>query len=54
VAGSEEIKKAIGERTLIGSFGVPEDISSAVLFAAENRFVTGADIFVDGGIALMR
>jgi len=50
--GGEEGKEAFGAKSLVGFYGVPEDIASAILFAAENRFITGANLVVDGGISV--
>lgn len=33
----------------LGRIGLPEEISSAVIFAIENSFMTGSEIVVDGG-----
>ena len=36
-------------RTLLGRTGTPEEVAEAVLFAAHDRFLTGATVGVDGG-----
>lgn len=48
----EEIMKAWDESQPIGRVGEPEEIATAVLFAAspDNSFMTGASIIVDGGM----
>ena len=46
--------RAMEARTPLGMVAVPEDISYAVRFllADEARFITGADLVADGGIAI--
>lgn len=36
-------------KTILGRPGAPEDVAGAVLFCAENRFMTGQTLLVDGG-----
>ena len=43
-----DIRKAAA-RTLLGRTGAPEEVAEAVLFAAHDRFLTGATVGVDGG-----
>jgi NAD(P)-dependent dehydrogenase (short-subunit alcohol dehydrogenase family) len=38
----------------LGRIGQPEDLADAILFALQNRFLTGAIIDVDGGVHLAR
>jgi NAD(P)-dependent dehydrogenase (short-subunit alcohol dehydrogenase family) len=53
----EEARKAMFERSAtsvpVGRVGSAEDIASAVLFVAENSFMTGALIDCDGGARLV-
>ncbi|MBC9958110.1 SDR family NAD(P)-dependent oxidoreductase [Yimella sp. cx-51] len=46
-----EFVQALKDHTLTGTVGAPEDIKTALLFLASphSRFVTGANIVVDGG-----
>jgi NAD(P)-dependent dehydrogenase (short-subunit alcohol dehydrogenase family) len=39
--------------TMLGRLGKPEEIASAALFLAseDSSFVTGIELFVDGGLA---
>ena len=34
----------------LGSIGKPEDVADAVVFLAENRYITGQVLSVDGGM----
>jgi NAD(P)-dependent dehydrogenase (short-subunit alcohol dehydrogenase family) len=49
----EQRKKAITASVPLGRFGSPEDIAKAALFLAsdESSYITGIDLFVDGGFA---
>eukprot|EP00754_Rhynchopus_humris_P003984 Rhum_TRINITY_DN12063_c0_g1::Rhum_TRINITY_DN12063_c0_g1_i1::g.48933::m.48933 len=44
-------KKAVGDGTVVGRMGSPQDIAATVLFLCGNggSFVTGTEIIVDGG-----
>ncbi len=46
---SREEQERIAEATLVKRLGKPDDIASAVLFLAENSFVTGTVLPIDGG-----
>ncbi|MBQ4268117.1 MAG: SDR family oxidoreductase, partial [Clostridia bacterium] len=37
----------------MGRMGLPEDVAKAVLYLAENDYVTGADIPVNGGFSIV-
>jgi NAD(P)-dependent dehydrogenase (short-subunit alcohol dehydrogenase family) len=49
----EQRRKAIASAVPLGRFGTPDEIANAVLFLAseEASYVTGAELFVDGGFA---
>lgn len=49
---SEEDKQATIESTLVKHVGTPENVAHAVVFLAENDFVTGVCLPVDGGRTL--
>lgn len=48
----EAFRAELHARTPIGRIGVPRDIANAALFLAsdESSFVTGTEVFVDGGL----
>jgi len=46
----EKSVQAIKDATVLGRTGKPEDIAHAAVFLAENDFVTGQTIVVDGGL----
>ncbi|MDQ3553671.1 MAG: 3-oxoacyl-[acyl-carrier-protein] reductase [Chloroflexota bacterium] len=50
-----ELQAQITERTPLGRFGSPEDISAAVVFLAsdEAAYITGQVLAVDGGLVMM-
>ncbi|MDQ3492547.1 MAG: 3-oxoacyl-[acyl-carrier-protein] reductase [Chloroflexota bacterium] len=50
-----ELQAQITERTPLGRFGTPEDISAAVCFLAsdEAAYITGQVLAVDGGLVMM-
>ena len=52
-AEAEEFKANMAAAVPLGHLGQPEDIANAVLFLAsdESRFITGIELFVDGGMA---
>ena len=47
----EEVREALVPMHLIGRLGQPEELADAALFlaCADSRFMTGADLIVDGG-----
>ncbi|MCL2856932.1 MAG: 3-oxoacyl-ACP reductase FabG [Oscillospiraceae bacterium] len=46
----EKAIQAIMDATVLGRTGQPEEVAHAVAFLAENNFVTGQTIVVDGGL----
>jgi NAD(P)-dependent dehydrogenase (short-subunit alcohol dehydrogenase family) len=48
---SEGLDAALRDRIPLGRLGRPEDVAGAVLFLAsdDSSYVTGSEIFVDGG-----
>lgn len=53
--GKEEAHAKLGRQIPLGHIGEPDDIANAVLYLAsdESKFMTGAEIKVDGGISAM-
>ncbi|HYL26066.1 MAG TPA: glucose 1-dehydrogenase [Burkholderiales bacterium] len=49
----EERRKAISSAVPLGRFGTPDEIAKAVAFLASDdaSYITGAELFVDGGFA---
>ncbi len=48
---SSQLDRTLGLGIPLGHVGRPEDVANAVLFLAsdESSFVTGIELFVDGG-----
>lgn len=53
--GSDEALAKLGRQVPVGHIGEPDDVAYAVLYLAsdEAKFVTGAELVVDGGITAM-
>ncbi len=53
--GKEEAYAKFGRQVPLGHIGEPDDVAYAVLYLAsdESKFVTGAELKVDGGISAM-
>ena len=49
----DQMREAIAGMVPVGRFGTPDEIARAVLFlaCAASSFVTGTELFVDGGLA---
>ena len=52
-AAGEQRKKMISSSVPLGRFGTPDEIAKAVMFLAsdDSSYVTGTELFVDGGFA---
>lgn len=53
--GKEEAEAKLGRQVPLGRIGKPEEIAAAAIYllSDESRFVTGAELKVDGGISAM-
>ena len=53
VEGADQLMKNISTTIPLGRFGTPDDIAKAVVFLASDdaSYVTGTELFVDGGFA---
>ncbi len=53
IEAAEEHMKTISSSVPLGRFGTPDEIAKAVVFLAsdDSSYVTGAELFVDGGFA---
>jgi len=49
--GWSEHRKKIEDRTMLGRWGTPEDLTGPVAFllSPASAYVTGQDLYVDGG-----
>jgi NAD(P)-dependent dehydrogenase (short-subunit alcohol dehydrogenase family) len=49
--GDDTMRQERSARTILGRWGVPEDLAGAVIFLASDAsaYVTGIDLYVDGG-----
>ena len=49
---SEKVRERTRQRVPVGEFGTPEDIAYGVLYliSDESRFMTGAELVIDGGM----
>jgi NAD(P)-dependent dehydrogenase (short-subunit alcohol dehydrogenase family) len=50
---AEQRLKMLSESIPLGRFGTPDEIAKAVVFLAsdDSSYITGTELFVDGGIA---
>ena len=53
IEGAEEVMKTISSNVPLGRFGTADEIAKAVVFLAsrDNSYITGTELFVDGGVA---
>ena len=53
--GADEALAKLARQVPLGKVGEPDDVAYAVLYLAsdESKFVTGAELKVDGGISAM-
>ncbi len=52
-AGNDELKNHMAAQIPMGRLGLPEEIATTALFlaSADSGFITGSEIYVDGGMA---
>jgi NAD(P)-dependent dehydrogenase (short-subunit alcohol dehydrogenase family) len=50
----DNVRRVYGSRTALNRVGYPEEVADAVVFLASpaSRYVTGADLYVDGGLTI--
>ena len=50
----DDVRRTYGSRTALNRVGYPEEVADAVVFLASpaSRYVTGADLYVDGGLTI--
>ena len=53
VTAKNEAVKAKKLNIPLGRYGTPEEIAQAALFLATHPYITGQEIFVDGGFSLV-
>jgi NAD(P)-dependent dehydrogenase (short-subunit alcohol dehydrogenase family) len=53
IEAAEEQMKTISNSVPLGRFGTPDEIAKTVVFLAsdDSSYITGAELFVDGGFA---
>jgi NAD(P)-dependent dehydrogenase (short-subunit alcohol dehydrogenase family) len=53
VEGADQLMKNISSSVPLGRFGTPDEIAKAVVFLAseDSSYITGTELFVDGGFA---
>src|SRR6266478_5160459 len=53
VEGADQLMKNISTSVPLGRFGTPDEVAKAVVFLAsgESSYITGTELFVDGGFA---
>jgi NAD(P)-dependent dehydrogenase (short-subunit alcohol dehydrogenase family) len=53
IEAAEETMKTISKTVPLGRFGTPDEVAKAVVFlpSADSSYVTGTELFVDGGFA---
>jgi NAD(P)-dependent dehydrogenase (short-subunit alcohol dehydrogenase family) len=50
----DDVRRTYGARTALNRVGYPDEVADAVVFLASpaSRYVTGADLYVDGGLTI--
>ena len=49
---SDKVKEQIKQQIPLGRFGLPEEVAQAAVFLAQNDYITGEVLTIDGGMTI--